>query len=401
MKILLVSTSYPRFNDDSASIFLRHLAQSIGYRGHEVHVLAPGDPKSDNSQTDDRVTIHRFDYFPGKGKKLAYGSGILANLQASKWLYLQVPFFLLAFFISLLRLTRQIRPDVIHAHWVIPTGLVAILVGKILKIPVVTTIHGGDAFSLQSPILQWLKKVTFRNSAAWTSNTHATAAAVCGAENISPPTVIPMGVDVELFSSGDRTKYRVGLGDEDQIILFVGRLVKKKGCEVLIRAFQLVNCYYTRRVVLWIVGDGEEKTALINLTNELGVSEYVSFIGKVPNNMLPATYAGADLFVAPSIEDCKGDTEGQGVVLLEAMASGTTVIASQVGGIEEVIEDKVTGWLVEPGNAETLAKVIRSSLNAAGSGSGVVEQARKRVQMYNWPVIADQFIDLFNNIPNR
>ena len=401
MKILLVATSYPRFLGDSAAIFLRYFAQAIGHRGHEVHVLVPGDPMADDSLTDDRVTVQRFEYFAGNGKRLAYGSGILPNLQASRWLYLQIPFFLLSFFFSLLRLARRMRPDVIHAHWIIPTGFIAILVGKILKIPVVTTVHGGDAFSLQSPMLQWLKKFTLSNSASWTANTHTTAAAAIGDADIAAPTVIPMGVNVELFSSGDRSRYRAGLSEDEQVILFVGRLVKKKGCEVLIRAFQLVTSDYADRVVLWIAGDGEEKSALESLANELGLSEDVRFFGTVPNDRLPGIYAGADLFVVPSIEDSKGDTEGQGVVLLEAMAAGSVIVASRVGGVEEVIDDKVTGWLVEPGNADELAKVICDCLNTSGPGSNVVEQARKKVQLYDWPIIGDRFIDLYKKTSNH
>ena len=406
MKILLVATSYPRFLGDSAAIFLRYFAQAIGHRGHEVHVLVPGDPMANDSLTDERVTVHRFEYFAGNGKRLAYGSGILPNLQASRWLYLQVPFFLLSFFFSLLRLARRMRPDVIHAHWIIPTGFIAILVGKLLKIPVVTTVHGGDAFSLQSPMLQWLKRFTLRNSASWTANTHSTADAASSDADIAAPTVIPMGVDVDLFSSGNRSRYRTGLSEGDQAILFVGRLVKKKGCEVLIRAFQLVASDCVSRVVLWIVGDGEEKSALENLANELGLSEAVKFLGTVPNDRLPRIYAGADLFVVPSIEDSKGDTEGQGVVILEAMAAGTEIVASQVGGVEEVVDDKVTGWLVEPGNPDALAKVIRDRLNAQDPDSDVfdsdvVEQARKKAQLYNWPEIGKKFIDLYKKTSNH
>jgi len=85
MKVLMVATSYPRFCGDSAAVFLQYLARAVGRIGHDVHMLAPNDPVADDSVNDARVTVHRFRYFPAKRHRLAYGSGILANLRASRW----------------------------------------------------------------------------------------------------------------------------------------------------------------------------------------------------------------------------------------------------------------------------------------------------------------------------
>lgn len=390
-----MATSYPRFHGDASSVFLRYLAQSMVSEGHSVHVLAPGDPQVDGSLVDKGVTVHRFGYFPAKRNRMTYGSGILPNLRASPWLYLQVPFFLVAFILSLFSLVRRERPDVIHAHWIIPTGLIAVLVGYLLKIPVITTAHGGDAFSLRSPILQRLKTFTLKNSTAWTANTQSTATAAKDGNDIPDPIIIPMGVDVELFKSGRRATYRLGLGKHDQVLLFVGRLVEKKGCDILVKAFHQLVDRHQGRVVLWIVGDGDSRRLIEALVRMLGLSSKVRFFGAIPNERLPDIYAGADLFVLPSVEDSKGDTEGQGVVLLEAMASGVTIIASRVGGVEDVIEDGVTGWVVAPSDPVVLSEKIGVCLLLEELNTTVAEHARSRVIFYDWLVISRDFLRLF------
>ncbi len=394
----MVATSYPRFHGDSSAIFLRYLTRAIGRAGHDVHVLAPNDPLADNSVADERVSLHRFEYFPAKQHRLTYGSGILPNLRASRWVYLQVPFFIAALFVSIFVLVRRVKPDVIHAHWVIPTGFIAVIVGKLLGVPVITTVHGGDAFSLQSSVLKWVKKFTLTSSSMWTSNTHSTAIAAARGSDIGKPKIIPMGVDVPLFASGGRDRQRSGLKEREHVILFVGRLVEKKGCDVLIKAFNHVVGRYPDKVFLWVVGDGDEKQALEGLVENLGLSDLVRFLGIQSNEHLPDIYAGADLFVLPSIEDRKGDTEGQGVVLLEAMAGGVPIIASQVGGVGEVIDHGVTGWLVKPSDPVVLGDRISECLNSPHLRAGVRKSAKSNVMSYDWPVIAQRFVELYENV---
>ena len=398
MKILMVATSYPRFQGDTSAMFLRYLARAIGRAGYEVDVLAPNDPLADSSVIDGGVNVHRFEYFPAKRQRLTYGAGILPNLRASRWLYLQVPFFFAALFVSLFVQAYRDKPDVIHAHWVIPTGFIAVLVGKLLGIPVITTVHGGDAFSLRSSVLRWMKIFTLGNSSLWTSNTRPTAAAAVAGSDISAPAVIPMGVDVPLFASGDRDRLRSNLKEGEYVVLFVGRLVEKKGCDVLVRSMSRVVKRFPDKASLWIVGDGDEKQALERLAEDLGLMGIVRFFGAQANEHLPDIYAAADLFVLPSIEDAKGDTEGQGVVLLEAMAGGAPIIASQVGGVEEVVEHGVTGWLVKSADHVLLGDTICECLSSPHARTAVAKSAKSSVLAYDWPVVAQRFIELYTSV---
>jgi glycosyltransferase involved in cell wall biosynthesis len=395
LKVIMLASSYPRSADDTASVFLRYLAESLYKRGLEVHVLAPADRES-GSETEKGVTVHRFRYFPGTWQRLAYGSGILPNLKRNSLLWGQVPFFLTSMTYSLLRLMREIQPDIVHAHWLLPQGTIAVLVKSFRKIPVITTVHGGDVFALQGTLLGKIKRFTLRRSDAWTSNTRASSDAVGDGASVPRPQIIPMGVDIERFASGNRDRWRQGLGPDDNVVLFVGRLVEKKGVDDLIEAFSLLPSGIQARTRLWIVGSGEQETALKAQSRELGLSDRTTFWGKIPNSELPDFYAAADLFVGPSVMATSGDTEGQGVVFLEAFAARLCVLATRIGGISEVVESGKTGLLVEPRNPGQLADIIAKLLNDQDLRARLTSNAFEIVVAeYDWNNIAGSFEEIY------
>jgi len=393
LKVLMLTSSYPRNDSDNSSVFLRYLASNLAQQQVDVHVLAPDHPLVDNTELDANVKNHWFQYLPRKWQQLAYGSGILPNLRRNKLLYLQVPFFLTAMFFSLFFLCKRIKPDVIHAHWVIPQGFIALIIGKLLNIPVIATAHGGDAFSLNTSILSRLKAFTLKHCHAWTSNTKATAETFGTANNISTPTIIPMGVDIKRFQSGNADN----LLDKKnrKIILFVGRLVEKKGVKYLIDAFSKLPVETQKTSTLWIIGDGDERATLELQAQHLGIKN-IKFWGQIQNKLLPDFYAAASVFVAPSTVDSKGDTEGQGVILLEAMASKTPIIATTVGGIADVITHGETGLLVPPNNSSALSNSILLMLSNKKLTAECTKNAWFEVnKTYSWRAVAQQFISTF------
>ncbi len=395
LKVILLASSYPRSADDTASVFLRYLAECLYKRGLEVHVLAPADRES-GSETEKGVAVHRFRYFPGTWQRLAYGSGILPNLKRNPLLWGQVPFFLASMTYSLLRLMREIQPDILHAHWLIPQGTIAVLIKFFRKIPVITTVHGGDVFALRGTLLGKIKRFALRRSDAWTSNTRASSDAVGDGASVPRPQIIPMGVDIERFASGNRNRLREGLGPDENVVLFVGRLVEKKGVDDLIQAFSLLPTSMQAKTRLWIVGSGEQETALRAQGAHLGISEKITLWGKISNNELPDFYAAADLFVGPSVMATSGDTEGQGVVFLEAFAARLCVLATRIGGISEVVESGQTGLLVEPRNPEMLANGIAKLLNNTNLRARLASNAfEKVVAEYDWNNIAGSFEEVY------
>jgi len=392
ISLLVLATSYPLGPSDSSSVFLKYLCQHLHRQGVEVHVLTPAQSDG-GTVVEDGITVHRFRYMFRPWQKLAYGSGILPNLKRQPLLWLVLPFFLAGFLVATLVVTKRIRPDVIHGHWVIPTGVVALVASKLLRSPFILTAHGGDAFSLKSRLLSRLKKMVVRNAYAWTANTNATANAIIPDAVNRGCTIIPMGVDTDVFKPVPREERQA---NRTRRILFVGRLVEKKGASVLLRAISLLPQESRLQIAVDIVGDGAEKASLIQQARDAEIGDQVHFRGHVPNDELPQYLQNADVFVGPSIVDSMGDTEGQGVVFLEAMACGLPVIASNVGGIAEVINDGVNGILVPPGDAEILSMVINELLLDDSRRSGIASEGLELISTrYTWQLVSKRFLDLF------
>jgi len=395
IKVLWLTSSYPRSKDDSASVFLRYMAQALAKQQIELQILAPDHPDVEATPTADSIVIRRFHYFfPRKCQKLAYGSGILPNLRAMPWLVLQVPLFILSMFITATWLLLRQRPALIHAHWIFPQGSVAVLLGKLFRIPVIVTTHGGDAFALKGSLLGAIKRWTIKNCKAWTSNTEATTNAV-GSE-LPSPHIIPMGIDYRKFAAGDAQNVLKENEPRKFILLFVGRLVEKKGVADLLKAYALLPETSRHQAELWIIGDGAEREKLEALAMNSRIVNSIRFFGRMPNHQLPDYYAAADIFIAPSIIDNQGDTEGQGVMLLEAMASRVPVITTNVGGIGNVVTHGETGLLVSPGKPQEISDAIVQLINDKKLRETLSMKGYRAAQDYDWKKVAYQFIKLYS-----
>lgn len=395
MTILMLASSYPRHQHDTASTFLRYFAQALHARGHNVHMLAPADREA-GSSIEQGVAVHRYAYLPSAWRRLAYGSGMLPNLKQHPWLWLEVPFLLAAMSMHFIRLTRRVRPDIIHAHWVIPQGLMASLCSPFTPAPVIITAHGADAFGFRGGLFAWFKHLALKHADAWTANTGATSSAFGNADGkgLPEPHIIPMGVDVEHFSQGKRESLRTNL-DDHCVLLFVGRLVEKKGVTDLIRAFAFLPEEIREKCVLWIAGDGHMRPDLEKETETLGIAGKARFLGNVSQAELPDIYAAADIFVGPSVVDSVGDTEGQGVVFLEASCAGLAIVATRTGGIVDVIQHGENGLLVEPHAPEELAVAITALVRDKTLRSRLGARAHTRAQEYSWKAVAEKFENLY------
>ena len=394
LKVLFLASSYPRSGDDTASVFLRYLAEHLSKKGVDVHVLAPAGTKGE-TVVEGKVTVHRFRYFPAALQRLAYGSGMLPNLKRSPQLWMQVPFFLMAMTWSLLRLLASQRFDLIHAHWVLPPGLVGLIGARLFRVPLIVSVHGTDAFALRGRFANSLKRLVLKRCARWTTNTTATAAAVTRESRPPAPRIIPMGVDVALFSTGNRTALRRELPDGEQVVLFVGRLIGNKGCQDLIAAFSLLPLKTQSHSLLWIVGDGDERAQLERAGQNSGGAVRVKFFGAVEQRRLTDFYAAADLVVVPSRVGSSGETEGQGLVVLEAFAAQACVLATRIGGITSMVRDQVTGVLVDPGNPRALSEALEHLLKNPELRRQLSANALTEVAKYSWVRVANEFDELY------
>lgn len=394
--ILSVCSSYPRHESDSASIFLRNLNNAIDKSRFRLVVITPDHEQVSDNISDPGIEIVRFRYFSRKYQLLTYGSGILPNIKKRPYLVLLVPFFLSSMFLTLVKIIRTEKPKLIHAHWIVPQGLISVLTGRWFSIPVIVTAHGGDAFAFRGRLSRLAKHWTLKKCSAWTANTRMTAAAIDPQSEYNEKLhLVPMGIDVHAFSKPAPPPAGISRNG-DYIILFVGRLVAKKGAVVLIRAFGLLPTHIRAKCQLWIIGDGSERGVLEDEAKNLKLQSGVRFLGEISNPDLPSYYRAADLFVVPSIVESDGDTEGQGVVILEAMASGVPVLASNVGGIPDVIQNNKTGFLFNPGDAGGLAKIIGRFVTDPTLQKSTISNALESVQkQYDISVTARAFESLY------
>ncbi len=310
------------------------------------------------------VEVQRFRYFwPRSLERLADGA-IRENLRLSRWLYLQAPFLFLFELIATYRWARANCPAAIHAHWFVPQGLVAVIVGRLLGIPVVITSHGGDIYGFRGRLWAALRKALASRCAAVTVVSQAMVANLPGltSQTGEAPKVLPMGVDTSRFHPARRDEsVRERLSIRGPFILFVGRMAEKKGVEYLLEAMAAVLRDFPDSTLV-IVGDGPLRHQLEALADELEIGGKVKFVGGVGHGELPGYYATADVFVGPSIVAKSGDTESFGLVFAEAMASGCPVVASRVGGTATIVADGQTGLLVEEKSPRALADALRRVL---------------------------------------
>ena len=393
----MLTTSFPRFKKDSAGIFIYHLAAGLAKKGIEVNVVAPGDWEADHFETWDNIHIYRFPYFlPRKYQQLGYRDGILSNLRNSRLAVAQVPSFVLAEFFYLLYILKKKKIDLVHAHWSLPQGLLGIMAKYTLRVPCVTTLHGSDIFGLGHPIFRSLNKLPIVYSDVLTANSRATAAMASIISGRDNARLIPMGVNPNQFQkTSEIVDLRKKLQLNGEVILTVGRLIDLKGTDYLIKALVKVFFEFPRAKAI-IIGSGPRKNYLQNLARDVQLSENIVFIDKVSQSELVKYYSLADVFILPSIINQAGETEGFGVVLLEAMACGLPVVGSDVGGISDIIQNEETGLLARQKDPQDLADKITRLLSDEVLRRKVIKNGHTLINtQFSWDVVADHFVEIY------
>lgn len=370
---------------------MHELAKRLTSR-FEVTVLAPHAAGSLARETIDGINIQRFRYAPASLEKLAYEGGILPNLRRRPWTYLLIPAFLLAMLIACRRELRSRHYAAIHAHWIVPQGLIAIVARNAsrTRVPLLSTSHGGDLFGLRSRLGRWLKRRALLGSDRVTVVSEAMRAEALAIQPRSCPVdVIPMGVDLQTRFTPDASVKR-----DERLVLFVGRLVEKKGCAVLLRAFTLLHAK-DPQVRLRIIGEGPEKASLQQTAATAGLHDAVEFVGSLPQEQLPSQLRRATVFVMPSIQAANGDQEGLGLVQVEAMGCACPVIASALPAVRDVIVDGWNGLLVPPTDSHALATAIERLLADPALrerlASNALEHARDK---FDWERISNRYGEL-------
>ncbi|HUC86874.1 MAG TPA: glycosyltransferase [Candidatus Saccharimonadales bacterium] len=341
MKILFVSESYWP-NLDGGALFERRLAQGLIKRGHHVAVWAPAKNLRGHQEQDGDSLIYREPAVPLLDRPY---------YKVSLW-----PFG------HAFRIIRRERPDLIHIHNPTQIGLAALIAARYYHVPVMATNHAMPQNFLSPSLPSWLYNALvglFWRYIAWFHNrmdfvATPTPIALSYLKKYGlrrPSAAITNGLDLDHYNPGPAPH------NHPPFLLYVGRLDSEKNLQLLIQAVALLKP--TTSLRLELIGGGNQQNTLIQATNELGLTDIITFRGRVSEEDKLAAYRQADVFVITS------PAELQSIVTMEAMACAKPVVAVDAGALPNLVRDGVNGYLVPPNDAELLAQRCRQLLNSA------------------------------------
>ena len=384
-RILVLTATFPRWAGDVEPAFIFDLCRELAALGRDVTVLAPHAPGARRRECMAGIEVRRFRYAPERLERLAYDGGIVANLKRHRWLHGLLPFYLLAQFLALLRCLREERYDVVHAHWIVPQGVLLAAARPFAagRPGCVCVAHGSDVHALRGRFWAWLR----RQVAARCDRLVAVSGALrdrlvaegCAGDRID---VIPMGTDLRAVFVPD------GSPRAPAELLFVGRLVAGKGLDILLHALPEIRQRHPA-VRLTVVGTGPERARCEALARQPGVAGAVAFAGAVAHRELPAYYRRAALLVLPS------RAEGFGLVAVEALGCGCPVAASDLPALREVLLDGQIGALFRPDDPRDLAETVCRLLGDPAGRAAMAGTGRRSVcERFDWRGIARQYAGL-------
>jgi len=367
-----------------------------GYRVKSITYHRPGTKKE---EVVDDVHIKRFRYLPDR---FAIRLSIQQEINKSRFgmvkaLFMVTGFFWFTFFESI----RE-KPDLYLAHWAFPTGYIAYKMSRIFKKKCVIEIHGSEVTQTKnSKFLQRLLIPAMNNCSLVIANSDYTK-----------NEFIKMGVKEEKFvkignppnyvkhvtNSEDLKEFRKKFADETtKILLFVGNLIEVKGAEYAIRALTFIK---ENNVHLIIAGAGMLENKLKELVKTLELENKITFFGLASFEDMGRLYDVSDVFVCSPIVDSKGFTENLPKTILEAMESELPVVATNVGGLAEVVQDKMTGLLVEQKEPDALAKAISRILDDDKLKNELVAGSKKIVDEFSTNSLEQKYIETIKGVLN-
>ncbi|MEO0010257.1 MAG: glycosyltransferase family 4 protein [candidate division WOR-3 bacterium] len=368
MRICLVSSAYRPYISGVGE-HVHYLGSELQKRGHTVHVLTstcrtiPENKLLPTSRLGTGLTI------PFAGGEFTFPAGIKLAIEVKQ-------------------LFRAQKFDIVHCHGIFPPEL-AYWAAIYADCPKAVTFH---TVTPQLPpflcnIAAFLLKKLNTKLAAKIAVSQATKR---WAEKFFPGGyhVIPNGVDLSNFTPNAPPV----LSPAHPRIIYVGRLEKRKGLKYLILALPAVLKEFPKASLV-VVGYGPLKSYFMRLAHKIKVSDYIQFVGPVSNSKLPGYYTASTVYVAPTV-----NPEAMGIVLIEAMACGIPVIASDISGYDEVITNGVNGILVPKRNVAKLAEAIITIISNSNLRNRISENALHYVAQYDWKNIATRIESIYNQI---
>jgi glycosyltransferase involved in cell wall biosynthesis len=392
LRIGVLTSTYARSSEDAQVPWMRELNKRVKNEVEHLVVMSPSY-KGLGSHEIDGIQVERFRYSPAGIETLTHDEGAPNKTRRLGPKLLAIPY-LLCGIIAIFVWCVKHRINVLHVHWPFPHGIWALLPKYLLGVKIVSFSHGAElAMARRSSkirkVLGWL----LRASDDCLANSSHTAAEVLAVSGMAAK-VIPYGTSIEVKT----TDAPESTGPD--LLLFCGRLIQRKGIDILLRALPAI--LEKRDVRLVITGEGDCKDLWMKQSTEMGLENVVRFAGFVSNDELAALYQNCAAYVHPAIFDDRGDTEGLGVVLVEALAYQRPVVASAVGGIVDVILHEKTGLLVPEKDPATLAAAVLRVLEDKALARHLGGQGLEHVQQFfDWERIAASTRDAWLGVLNQ
>jgi glycosyltransferase involved in cell wall biosynthesis len=370
MKVLLVTTSYPDYPGSQRGIFIRKLCLELIKNGLDVLVLTPRIlSQSAYFEDDSGIKVYRF-WFPSNNKQLNQMDSIRV---------IPMAIYMVSGLFKALHLILKYKPDVIHGNWIVPTGLIAAIAGRILRVPVLNTAHGMDLrISERQPI-----RALFDLAVKLSDKTVVVSPSMKDRETLRNTEVIPMGVD-EVF-------FRIHPGRETKTVVYTRSLEPVYDAETLIRSVpSVIKIIPDAKIV--IAGTGSQETRLKSLTQEIGATAHIRFLGHIPSDQIPVLMEQASVYVSPAIAD------GTSPALLEAIAARLTPVVTDIDANRSLVSDGKDGYLYRPRDAEDLAGKIIKALSGTIPISVLDEKSQVMRNSISWSSIARGFIRIYHQL---
>ncbi|MEK6932305.1 MAG: glycosyltransferase family 4 protein [Nanoarchaeota archaeon] len=389
--LLVLSTAYPRYKGDFYAIFVKELIENL--KNVKVTILAPDDSLVRN----DENNVKRFHYFyPLNLQKLAYA--LLPNLRKNPLLIFQLPLFLIFFLISTINLIKKSKFDFINSQWLIPSGLIGALCKKLFKIKHILTTHGSDLETLNKlPFRKQIANFIFKNSdniffvSSYSKNLFKNLIKHEYKKQLDKKSfILPMGVYTNKLRSKNNLSKIKKIYDikTDKNIIYIGRLEGKKGLTYLIDSMPEVLKKFN--VTVFILGEGPGKEEFMNRVKKLNLNNNIKFLGSTFGQKKLDFFKIADIFVNPSLD------EGLPVTILEAISNGKAIIATDVGGVSDIIRNNGNGILIKPRNKNEISNAIIELFSNPKFMKKLSINALKTSKRYDWEIISKKYNFIFN-----
>ena len=390
MRALWVTQVFPRHRADPFGSFLLRLARAMAPHGVDVTVVAPGDEGVPSREDLDGVHVERFDVASRGASGLAYrGEMHRAALRRP----LAMLRFADVFRAATDRAIRDHRPDVVHAHWWIPTAWVIRGVLTNARVAWVVSLHGTDVRLVRTlPPLAAVAGRVLRSADAVLPVSDALDREVAKwGVRAESREVLPMPADGDLFQPSSQT---VAAPDAMPRFVLVARLTRQKRVHDALAAVHALARSGVR-VRLEVVGDGPERSALEARSARFGLSDVVTFRGMLPLEELPTIYRGSWALLMPA------EREGYGLTIVEAALCGIPAIAARSGGPEELVQHERTGLLVPVGDVDALAAAMTRIASDPAQAKRWGDEARRAATARTAEPLAGRLAAVYRRVAAR